>query len=136
VCRRALLDTHSEGRSFGGGWYHTYVLKTTVYLSEEEAAGLRRLAAATGRSQSELIREGVRHVVARPPKRTFHSMAVGEGPPYAPWDAGELFDRAMGRRASRAKGTNQGGSAPRTEASTTRTRRRGVVAAPARARPA
>jgi hypothetical protein len=73
------------------------VLKTTVYLSEDEASGLRRLSAATGRSQSELIREGVRHIVSRPPKRTFHSLGVAEGPPYSPWDASQLLDRALGR---------------------------------------
>ncbi len=67
-----------------------------MYLSEDEASGLRRMAAATGRSQSELIREGVQHVVSQPPKRTFHSMGVADGPPYAPWDPAEVYARAMG----------------------------------------
>jgi Arc/MetJ-type ribon-helix-helix transcriptional regulator len=55
--------------------------KTTVYLSEEEADALRQAAAASGRSQSELIREGVRRVTrGRRPKRAFYSMGIAEGP--------------------------------------------------------
>lgn len=61
--------------------------KTTVYLTDEEAEALRRTAARTGRSQSELIREGVRRVTGRGARR-FRSMAMGEG-------TGE----AVGRRA-------------------------------------
>jgi Arc/MetJ-type ribon-helix-helix transcriptional regulator len=53
--------------------------KTTVYLSDEEADALRRAATATGRSQSELIREGVRRVTRRNHGRRFHSMGKGEG---------------------------------------------------------
>jgi hypothetical protein len=112
------------------------VLKTTVYLSEEEASGLRRLAAATGRSQSELIREGVRHVVSRPPRRTFHSMGVAEGPPYEPWDAAELFDRAMGHPTHPNRPTRRGESAPRTKTPPPRVRRRQPTVAGARSRPA
>jgi hypothetical protein len=51
--------------------------KTTVYLSEEEAAALRVAARTTGKSQAELIREGIRRVVNRQPKkRVFHSMGI------------------------------------------------------------
>jgi Arc/MetJ-type ribon-helix-helix transcriptional regulator len=53
--------------------------KTTVYLSEEEWDALRRRAADTGRSQSDLIREGVRRVSAPDRPRRFRSMAMGEG---------------------------------------------------------
>ncbi len=59
--------------------------KTTVYLSEEEAEALRRTAAETGRSQSELIREGIRRVTSRRPRR-FRSLGAGEG-------TGELVGR-------------------------------------------
>ncbi|HXF56200.1 MAG TPA: ribbon-helix-helix protein, CopG family [Actinomycetota bacterium] len=52
--------------------------KTSVYLTEEEWEALQRTAAETGRSQSELIREGVRRVTARRPRR-FRSMGMGEG---------------------------------------------------------
>jgi hypothetical protein len=46
--------------------------KTSVYLTQKELAGLRRAARLTGRSQSDLIREGVRRVafsVAPVPQR-------------------------------------------------------------------
>ncbi len=49
-----------------------------MYLSEEEWEALRRAAAETGRSQSELIREGVRRVTAHRPRR-FKSLGMGEG---------------------------------------------------------
>lgn len=75
--------------------------KTSVYLTEEEAEGLRRLAAREGRAQAELIREGVRKVIAeiesRP--RTFRSLAAGRGGGQRParWTADELYRKAMGR---------------------------------------
>ncbi len=52
--------------------------KTSVYLSEEEAEALRRTAAETGRSQSDLIREGIRRVTGRRARR-FRSLGMGEG---------------------------------------------------------
>lgn len=38
--------------------------RTTVYLPEDLKAALERVAASTGRSEAELIREGVRSVTA------------------------------------------------------------------------
>lgn len=73
------------------------MFKTSVYLTAEEAAALRRAAAATGRSQADLIREGVRRVVADAPPRTFRSRGLGEGPAYAPPDPAELEQRLTGR---------------------------------------
>jgi hypothetical protein len=74
--------------------------KTSVYLSTDEAEGLKRVSAMTGQAQAELIREGVRRVIAAADAqpRVFHSMGVGEGPPYEPWSADELYERVMGRR--------------------------------------
>jgi hypothetical protein len=74
--------------------------KTSVYLDDDEAEGLRRVAIRTGRSQAELIRDGVRRVIAdeEAQPRVFHSMGVGEGPPYEPWSADELYEKVMGRR--------------------------------------
>ena len=43
--------------------------KTSVYLSEEEAQGLRRVAAREAKSQAELIREGVQHYLANDVER-------------------------------------------------------------------
>jgi hypothetical protein len=76
--------------------------KTSVYLTDDEAEGLRRLAVREGKPQAELIREGVRRVIAevdaRP--RTFRSLAAGcsggSRPPH--WNADEVYDKAMGKR--------------------------------------
>jgi len=37
--------------------------KTTVYLPDELSDGLKRAAAASGKSEAELIREGVEQIV-------------------------------------------------------------------------
>jgi hypothetical protein len=75
--------------------------KTSVYLTPEESHRLRLAAARTGRSQAELIREGVRLVTAAPKReqRTFHSLAKGHGggAPYRAWDPEELHRTATGR---------------------------------------
>jgi len=73
--------------------------KTTVYLSESEAEGLRRAAARSKRSQSELIREGVRLVAEREgaDRRVFHSMGSGsgDGGQAAGWDSKKLYRRKV-----------------------------------------
>ena len=73
--------------------------KTTVYLTESEVEGLRRVAAATGKSQAELIREGVQHVIERAPPRIFHSMGQGDGSGESRprWRSDALYDKAFGR---------------------------------------
>jgi Arc/MetJ-type ribon-helix-helix transcriptional regulator len=77
------------------------MLKTSVYLTAEEAESLRSTAARMGRSRSELIREGVRLVTdAEPAVRTFRSLGKGHGggAPYKRWDAEDLYDKvARGR---------------------------------------
>lgn len=76
--------------------------KTSVYLTDELAEALRRVSIATGRSQSELIREGVRRVTASASvgRRRFHSMGKGhgDGTPYARWNPEDIYDEVMGRR--------------------------------------
>jgi hypothetical protein len=76
--------------------------KTSVYLSDEEAEGLRRVAIREGRAQAELIREGVRRVITEldTHPRTFRSMGAGRGggAAYEPWDPTELYRKVMGRR--------------------------------------
>lgn len=64
----------------GGTIYGTiYVMrKTTVYLSEEAVYALRRLAAQTGSSQADLVRDAIETYVAeRAPKRQFRSAGIG-----------------------------------------------------------
>jgi Ribbon-helix-helix protein, copG family len=72
--------------------------RTTVYLSEEEAEALRRAARQTGKSQSELIRAGIRKVTG-PTPRLFHSMGAGKGPggPTPEWSAEDLYREVMGK---------------------------------------
>lgn len=60
------------------------MFKTTVYLPDELKAALERLAGETGRSESELIREGVQLAVARrtPPTPTL-GILVNADPHFA-----------------------------------------------------
>ena len=76
--------------------------KTSVYLTDDEAEGLRRLAVREGRPQAELIREGVRKVIAEieTKPRTFRSLGSGRGGRVkeAAWNSDELYRKAMGER--------------------------------------
>lgn len=73
--------------------------KTTVYLNEDEAEGLRVLSGATGESQAELIREGVRRLLREGVSRKFHSMGKGEGPgePRPRWSPDAVREKTLGR---------------------------------------
>lgn len=73
--------------------------KTTVYLGEEEVEGLRRLAAASGESQAELIREGVRRLLRGGEERKFHSLGkgVGSGEVRPRWNSGGLREKTLRR---------------------------------------
>ena len=54
-----------------------YVMKRTmVYLPEDDAINLKRLAQQTGRSQAELIREGVAAGLAKHEKASPASIGV------------------------------------------------------------
>lgn len=54
--------------------------KTSLYLDEDLADGLRRIASATGRPQAELVREALTQYVAKnKPRRTFLSAGIGDG---------------------------------------------------------
>jgi len=78
--------------------------KTTVYIDDSQADRLGRLAATTGRSQAELIREGLERVLGEPPPRTFHSMGAGRSDGKAAsrrWDADGLYRKVRGGRPSR-----------------------------------
>ena len=76
--------------------------KMSVYLTEEEASDLRRLAFREGRSQAELIRDGIRCVIEERGAKTareFKSLGKGHGggQPYRPWSSQKLHDKAFGQ---------------------------------------
>lgn len=74
--------------------------KTSVYLNDDDAEGLRRAAAATGQSQADLIRAALRKMLAdleaRP--RVFRSLGRGRGggAPSGGWRSDDLYRRVMG----------------------------------------
>jgi ribbon-helix-helix CopG family protein len=74
--------------------------KTSVYLADDEAEGLRHLAAVSGKSQADLIREGVRRVIAEehPKQRVFQSLGKGRGGgrPYRRWRPARVYRKVMG----------------------------------------
>lgn len=83
--------------------YMPYTLgmrKTSVYLADEEAEGLRLASRRSGKSQAELIREAIRQLlsVSDQAQRPFRSMGVGRGggEPYARWSSDDLYRRVMG----------------------------------------
>ena len=55
------------------------MIKTTVYLDESDVAALRRLAAETGRSQADLIREAVAEKARAAKPRRLGFIGAGEG---------------------------------------------------------
>lgn len=74
--------------------------KTTVYIDDSQVERLGRLATASGRSQAELIREGVDRVLSEAPSRTFRSMGKGRsgGRASRRWDADELYRKVRGEQ--------------------------------------
>ena len=57
----------------------TYMVKTQVYLREEELAALHKAAARSGRSVAELVRDAIRKVVLNP--QSDGPVAVWSGKP-------------------------------------------------------
>ncbi len=55
------------------------MVKTTVYLEERAAVALRRMAAETGRSQADIIREAIGRATQVVGPRRLRSAAVGQG---------------------------------------------------------
>jgi hypothetical protein len=83
--------------------------KTSFYLSDEDAENLRRLAMRHGKSQAELIREGIRLVIAevgaRP--RIFRSLGAGHGGGAASldWNADQLYRKAFSQPTAATRGS-------------------------------
>jgi len=73
--------------------------RTPVYLDGDEVEGLRLLASATGVSQAELIREGVRRLLREGVSRKFHSMGKGEGQGESRprWNPDAVREKTLGR---------------------------------------
>jgi hypothetical protein len=60
------------------------VEKTTVYLPDELRQALKRVAAASGRSEADLIREGIGLVTGRAERpRPRGGLFAGDGPPFS-----------------------------------------------------
>ena len=57
----------------------THMVKTQIYLREEELDALHRTARRSGRSVAELVREAIRRVWLRPPARG--PVALWDGTP-------------------------------------------------------
>lgn len=55
------------------------MLRTTIYLEEDIALLLRHLSETTGRSQSDIIREGIRTYVSQLEGRRERSLPPGAG---------------------------------------------------------
>lgn len=74
------------------------MVKTTVYLDDRDAAALRRLAAESGRSQAEIIREAISRTTRAAGPRRLRSAGVarGSGEPVAR-NADEIVRRELGR---------------------------------------
>jgi predicted transcriptional regulator len=79
------------------------VVKTTVYLDEADAAALRRMAAQTGRSQAEIIREAIAAATAPARRRKFksHGAGRGSGEPIGR-NADAIVRRELGSRPGRS----------------------------------
>lgn len=51
-----------------------------MYLSDEQAARLKRLSAMEGRSEADLIRDALSRYPDPPPRRHVHAFEVADGP--------------------------------------------------------
>jgi hypothetical protein len=74
------------------------MVKTTVYLDDNDAAALRRMAAESGRSQAEIIREAVGRATSAAGPRRLRSAGIGHGSgaPVAR-EADEIVREELGR---------------------------------------
>jgi hypothetical protein len=75
------------------------MVKTTVYIGEEQAAALRRISAQTGRSRAQIIRDAISRETSSAPRRVFksHGAGRGSGEPIAR-NARQILREELGRR--------------------------------------
>ncbi|QLY33086.1 ribbon-helix-helix domain-containing protein [Nocardia huaxiensis] len=73
--------------------------KTSVYLDTEQAARLKEAAEATGRSEADLIREGIDLVLLRAHKvrRTRPRPSFDSGDPEFAANSADMLGEAYGR---------------------------------------
>lgn len=74
-------------------------VKTTVYLDREQTSRLKKAAAAAGRSEADLIREGIDLILLRTPRapRTRAWPAFDSGDPNFAADTDEHLGDARGQ---------------------------------------
>ncbi len=73
------LGYHRELTYVDVGANVTYMEKTQVYLPKEELDALRKLAARSGRSVAEIVREAIRKTVLKP--QAAGPVAIWDGEP-------------------------------------------------------
>ena len=64
----------------GGGWYPTYMKKTSLYLEPDVDAALTRIARRQGITKAELIRRSLRKVASDEARPRLTAIGVGHGP--------------------------------------------------------
>ena len=91
-------EARSGGRAAATAGTIGAMVKTTVYLDERDAAALRRMAAESGRSQADIIREAIGRTTRELGPRRLRSAAAGHGAgaPVAR-DADEIVRAELGR---------------------------------------
>ena len=59
----------------------TYMVKTQIYLPEDDLKALRKIAQRSGRSMAALVREAIRQVWLRPDAGSAGPVALWDGIP-------------------------------------------------------
>jgi Arc/MetJ-type ribon-helix-helix transcriptional regulator len=72
--------------------------KTTVYLPDDMKADLERLAAESGRTEADLIREGIRLALSQRTPPTPRSGIFASGDPRLSQRVDEMLSHGFGRQ--------------------------------------
>lgn len=85
---------------YGAGWYHTYMVKTTVYLPDELKARLDEAARVSGQSEATIIRsalaEWLESLLPRPRSSLLGTMNFGD--PDLAYKVDEVLAEGFGER--------------------------------------